>query len=264
MSRPHVAWKQKEIPLSKKSSGKQTRQARRRGAAQQKSGGGNAKFGMIIGAVVVVGVAGLWFAMRSNSAPPPAPPMSLTETNVAADPTKGVAIGPENAPVTIIEFSDFQCPHCRTFNAQFAVFLRKNLAEGEGILRWVAYDFPLGFDHSMPTAIAGRCAEEQGQFWGMHDLIFARQDRWRVDSNPNGKMISYASDLGMDKGQFEECIDERRHVSDIMASRKFGEDLGVTGTPSLFINGQPMPDQAFRSYQAMEDLIRQVAAQSQN
>lgn len=251
--------------MSKKSSGRQTRQARRRGAAQkQKSGGGNAKFGMIIGAVVVVGVAGLWFAMRSNSAPPPAPPMSLTETNVQADPNAGTAIGPENAPVTIFEFSDYQCPHCRTFNSQFGIFLRKNLAEGEGIVRWISYDFPLGFDHSMPTAIAGRCAEEQGQFWGMHDLIFARQDRWRVDSNPNGKMIQYAKDLGLDADQFEQCIAEGRHVSEIMASRKFGEELGVTGTPSLFINGQNMPDQAFASYQAMEDLIRQVAAQSQD
>jgi protein-disulfide isomerase len=248
--------------LSKKSSGRQTRQARRRGAAQQKQSGGNTKFAIIIGSVVVLGIAGLLFAMRSSSAPPPAPPMSVAETNVAADPTKGVAIGPEDAPVTIIEFSDFQCPHCRTFNAQFGVFLRQNLAEDEGILRWISYDFPLGFEHSMPTAIAGRCAEEQGKFWDMHDLLFARQDRWRIDANPNGKMINYAADLGLDTDQFEECISEPRYVSDIMATRKFGEQLGVTGTPSLFINGQPMPDQAFRSYQAMEQLIRQLAAQT--
>ena len=249
--------------MSKKSSGKQTRQARRRGAAQQSSGGGIGKFGLLIGAVVVLGIGGLLFAMRSNNAPPPAPPLSVAETNVEADPGSGVAIGPEDAPVTIIEFSDFQCPHCRTFNAMTGVLLRQNLAEGEGILRWISYDFPLGFDHSLPTAIAGRCAEEQDRFWEMHDLIFARQDSWRVEANPNGKFINYAADLGLDTDQFEECLAERRYVSQIVSSRKYGDQLGVTGTPSLFINGQPVPGQAMASYQSMEQLIRQVAAQSQ-
>ena len=250
--------------MSKKSSGRQTRQARRRGAAQQSSGGGIGKFGALIGVVVVLGITGLLFAMRSGGAPPPAPPMSLVDTNVQADPNAGTAIGPEDAPVTILEFADFQCPHCRTFNAAIGVFARKNLAEEEGLVRWISYDFPLGFDHSLPTAIAARCGGEQDRFWEMHDLIFARQDRWRLESNPNGKFIDYAADLGLDTDAFEDCVAERRHLSEIVASRKYGDQLGVTGTPTVFINGQRVSGQAMGSYQAMEQLIRQVAAQSQS
>jgi protein-disulfide isomerase len=93
----------------------------------------------------------------------------------------------------------------------------------------------------------------------MHDLLFARQDEWGPDSSPKDKFLRYAEETGLDRGEFKDCLDERRHLTQIVASRKYGDELGVTGTPTLFLNGQRLPA---GSYQAIERSIQEALAES--
>ncbi len=218
------------------------------------TGSGARKFVLAIAALVVVGVVALLAARRSGEQAE-APVLSVADTEVAADAAAGTAIGAEDAPAVIIEFADFLCPHCRSFNAVTGRLLRQNYAAQGGKLRWVSYEFPL-WPESLVPALAAQCAEEQGKYWEMHDLLFARVDSWRSESSPLAKFVGYARDLGMDGDEFEACVAERRTLPVVMASRKYGEELGVTGTPTLFVNGRRLEQTAEAySYEGLERRI---------
>jgi protein-disulfide isomerase len=235
-------------------------------ATAQKQGGGSKWFYWMLGLVVLAGVGWLLTAGRSGGEAEELPPLSVAETTgIESDPGAGTAIGPENAVVTIYDFSDYLCPHCRDFNAMVGKLLRRNYAGPEGPLRWVSYEFPLG-DRSFPATIAAHCAEEQGRYWEMHDMLYAKVESWATEANPNGKFADIAKEIGMDAGDFRECVEKREGVSRILASKQFGVELGVTGTPTIFVNGQPVPrTNQFYSYQGLEAFIKQqVAAAADN
>lgn len=221
--------------------------------------GGNRVFYMILAGIAVLGAGWLLLAGGDSEAQSPATPFSVADLTADADANAGVALGPEDAAVTVIEFADFQCPHCRNFNGLTGRLLRQNYAGPEGPIRWISYDFPLNFTNSITSALAGRCAEAQGQFWRMHDLLFARQDEWGPDSSPKDKFLRYAEETGLDRGEFADCFDERRHLTEIVASRKYGDELGVAGTPTLFLNGERI---RAGSYQGIEKLIQEALAAS--
>lgn len=238
-----------------------SRQKGKARGASAKSGGSAKGFYLVLVGVAVVGVVALFAVRRGDGETSGVAPLSVAELAAEADPEAGVALGPEDAPVTIMEFSDFQCPHCRDFNALTGILLRQNFTGEGGPVRWVSYDFPLGgFPNSIPAAIAGRCAEEQGAFWPMHDLLYARQQSWAREGNPARRFSGYARDLGLDGEAFDACQKERRHLDEIMGSRRYGDQLGVRGTPTLFINGQRLD--RIPSYEEFERAIRQVAARS--
>ena len=240
--------------MNKKTSKQKARPAKAKGKPS-----GNRMFYMILAGIAVLGAGGLLLAGGDSETQSPVTPFSVADLTADADANAGVASGPEDAAVTLIEFADFQCPHCRNFNGLTGRLLRQNYAGPEGPIRWISYDFPLNFTNSITSALAGRCAEAQGQFWRMHDLLFARQDEWGPDPSPKDKFLRYAEETGLDRGEFEDCFDERRHLTQIVASRKYGDELGVTGTPTLFLNGQRMPA---GSYQAIERSIQEALAQS--
>jgi protein-disulfide isomerase len=231
-----------------------------RGAGGRKAaagGGGGRGFYFAIAAVVVVGLVAILMA-RDSEEKTATSVLSVAETTaVEADPAAGTAIGPMEAPVVIMEFADFLCPHCRNFNAMTGRLLRQNHTGPGGPLRWVSYEFPLWPESVLP-ALAVRCAEEQGKYWEMHDLLFARVDSWRDESSPARKFAGYARDLGLDGRSFETCLDEQRYIGELMASRKYGEQLGVSGTPTLFFNGRRL-EAASENY-SYEGLERQILA----
>jgi protein-disulfide isomerase len=141
-------------------------------------------------------------------------------------------LGPEGAPVTIVEFSDFQCPYCRQ-----SVKVLKELRQvyGERI-RLVYRDYP-GPNHryALQAAEAARCAGEQGKFWEYHDLLFDRQ------SAENGwDFHALAQELGMNQQQFAACLTSGRFRKDIGNSMRDALKLGMTSTPTFFINGRPL------------------------
>lgn len=233
-----------------------------REAANAKTGPG---FYLILVLVAIVGVGALWYAGIGGGGAPANPPLSVADMEAEASGAAGISMGPEDAPVTIIEFADFRCPACRNFNSQTGRPMRQNYAIGDdAIVRWVAYDFPIFGQVSWPPALAARCAEDQGRFWPMHDLLYARTEAWYGESNPNAAFVDLAEIVGLDIGEFRQCLVERPHLKDIAASRKYGESLGVAATPTLYMNGRPLELNRYGSYAALERHVLEAAEQARS
>ena len=262
--------------MAKKSSKQQNKQNKRKTAAKTAGktakGGANAPapvtrktglgFYLVLGAVAAVGVAALWYASLGGGGAPANLPLSVADMEAEASGAAGVSMGSGDAPVTIIEFEDYRCPSCRNFNAQTGRLLRQNYATGDAaVLRWVSYDFPVFGQLSWPPAIAARCAEDQGRFWEMHDLLYARTESWYSESNPNAAFVDLAEVVGLDIDAFRECLAERPHLRDIAASRKYGESVGVGATPTLYMNGRPLDLNRYGGYAALERLVLDTAEQ---
>jgi len=136
------------------------------------------------------------------------------------------------APVTIIEFSDFQCPFCRA--AENSI---KQVRQQYGDqVKLVYMDFPLSFHpHAMDAARAARCAADQGKFWSFHDALFLDQKKLDADG-----LKKTAVQVGLDQKQFNACFTSDKHDTDIRSDLAQGNSLGVTGTPTFFINGREL------------------------
>lgn len=147
------------------------------------------------------------------------------------DLSRAPARGDAQAPVTVIEFSDLQCPFC----ARVTPTLREIMAKYPGQVRWVFKSFPLGFHKDSPLAHAAvMAAARQGKFWEMHDLIFSNQKNLKRDN-----LMEEARSLNLDMIRFIADLDNPEIRQQIEADRQEGEKLSVTGTPSFFINGRP-------------------------
>ena len=170
----------------------------------------------------------------------------------------GISLGRADAPITIYEFADFQCPHCAQFAAFVEPLIRERLVE-TGKARYVFYEFPLGFKWSFLAARAGRCANEQGKFWDFHAIAFARQPQWSYDPDAAAQFTEYARTIpGMDAGKFDQCVRSDRFQKEVSESLQLGQSLGVGGTPTLFVNGRkidPLPE----SYSQFEAQVRRIA-----
>lgn len=136
------------------------------------------------------------------------------------------------APVTLIEFSDFECPYC----ARFHVTLKDLLAEYGGRVRLVFKHYPLPFHkNAQKAAEASECAGEQSKFWEMHDLIFEAQANQTMSVE---KWQEEAEKLGLNTTQFKECLDSGKYVDKIKADTILGNSLGVKGTPATFVGDE--------------------------
>jgi len=139
--------------------------------------------------------------------------------------------GEANAPVTIVEFSDFQCLYCK--NAE--PILKDLLAKYNGRIKLAYRDFPLRTLHPQAqlAAEAGRCAEEQGKFWEYHDALFA--DQSNLDE---AGLAKTAQNLGLDEKSFQSCLTQRKFKFNVEQDVQEGTNAGVSGTPGFFINGE--------------------------
>lgn len=232
-------------------------------AKRSEGSGGEGKgvswgFYAVLGLVVVGGVAFLLTAGGGESGELTSPLPVWAET-VEADSTAGVPLGPEDAPVTILEFADYQCPHCAQFASFTGRLLRRNYVEERGLLRWVLYDYLVGFPNDIPAAIAARCAGEQGRYWEMHDILLAQQSRWGSSDAPGRAFRDYAAQLALDAESFQACLQERRPLEAVMASHAYGQSLGVNGTPTLFLNGRRLDNRTEADYETLERLILAAA-----
>jgi protein-disulfide isomerase len=165
-------------------------------------------------------------------------------------------LGSPSAPVTIVEFSDFQCPFCARAQATL-----KKLRETYGEkLRFVFLDFPLQMHPQAPKAHeAAACAAEGGQFWAMHDRLFANQARLEV-----ADLKRYATEIGLDEQAFAACLDSGRRADRRERDLEEGLHHGVTATPAFFINGRMlMGAQPFEAFvDVIDDELERAASPS--
>ena len=156
---------------------------------------------------------------------------------MSLDVLRGVSLGPDVAPITIIEFSDFECPSCAFFAQEVKPRLERELIE-PGQANSAFYDLPLIPIHpnAFLAARAARCAEDQAQFWTYHDMLYLRQSQWAPLQAPGEMMAEFADELGMDAGVFDQCLKSDRHAELVTANLRFGELLGIPGTPTILIS----------------------------
>jgi protein-disulfide isomerase len=167
------------------------------------------------------------------------PPLPHTRVALGNSPVQG----PEDAPVTVVEFSDYACPACRKAH-EITMEIREDF---RGKIRWVFKDYPLERHEGARTlAEAARCARDQGMFWEYQDMLFLSP----VEPDPQ-RLASLAEELGMDGERFEGCLRSGRHREDVLADVRAAEEAGVEVTPSFIVNGKLRPGtpepEAFRA-----------------
>lgn len=140
------------------------------------------------------------------------------------------ALGKDNAPLTMVIFTDYQCPFCKRFETQTFTEIKKNWID-TGKLRYVVHDQPLDFHpYAMKAAEATRCAGEQGKFWELREKIVTNAEQLQREKLPD-----YAQQAGLDVGKFNACLDSGRHTEKIKAEITEASAQGITGTPSFII-----------------------------
>lgn len=152
--------------------------------------------------------------------------------------------GKAGAPVTIVEFSDFECPFCK----KAALNLKPRLKEYQNQVQLVFFNYPLDkncnpymqrdlHEHACDAAKAVVCAEKQGKFWPYHDLLFVHQPHYSAE-----ELREYAKKVGLNLTNFESCIQSEETRSKVLADIEAGKTAGVQGTPAVFINGRQLKE----------------------
>ncbi len=156
----------------------------------------------------------------------------LEPQRVAVNSSGHPALGAKDAPVTIVEFTDFQCPFCEKTEGT----LKQLEAKYGDKIRLVHMDFPLPFhSHALAAANAARCANDQGKFWPYREALFANQSKLAP-----ADLKATAKTLGLNTTEFDACLDSAKYSSQIKADIATGEKAGVDGTPAFFIDGRPL------------------------
>lgn len=145
------------------------------------------------------------------------------------------ARGQSSAPVSWIEFSDYQCPYCSKLAVNTGSQVKSNYVSS-GKVKMYFRDFPLSFhDKADDAAMATRCANDQGKFWEMHDKLFADQSTWSSASDFQSTAEGYATALGLDSTKFKSCLSSSKYSSEISSDMSGGQTAGVSGTPAVFL-----------------------------
>jgi protein-disulfide isomerase len=167
--------------------------------------------------------------------------------------------GPVNAPITIVEFSDFQCSYCK----RVVHILDQVLERYPNKVKLAFRDFPIAniHPHAQKAAEAAHCAAEQGKFWEFHDLLFEQQD-----TIPTTNFAEQAKTLGLDAASFQTCIDSRKYQAKVEGNYAAGVKAGVSGTPAFFINGRLLsgaqPLEAFKA--VIDEELERLGPQAQH
>jgi protein-disulfide isomerase len=161
-------------------------------------------------------------------------------------------LGPQDAPITLIEFSDYECPYCRKWHAE--VFPRLQEAF-PGQIRYVYRDFPLVSIHSnaAPAAEAANCAGDQEKYWEYNEMLFSMERSLNQES-----YVEYARELALDIDQFSQCLESRQYQEEVSSDYEYAANLGIRSTPTFFINGIAIV--GAQPFEVFEDLINKELA----
>jgi protein-disulfide isomerase len=202
----------------------------------------------LVGLVVAAALAGLavgWLAFRDGTdgaAAGGAAPAGI-EIVEGVDVTRDPVLGAADAPITIVEFSDFECPFCSRFATQTAPALRRQYGER---IRWIFVNYPLRSIHpnAYEAALAGECATEQERFWPFYDAMFS--GRHGIDADG---YVEAAEAVGLEMERFRTCYRNADHADEVALDIKEGEKFYILGTPTFYVNGKRMegaqPPEAF-------------------
>jgi protein-disulfide isomerase len=180
--------------------------------------------------------------------------IALEAPRVAVASTGHPSLGAKDAPITMVEFGDFQCPYCRASENS----VKEVRAKYGNKLRIVYMDFPLGIhEHAMDAANAARCAGEQDKFWQYHDAIFADQSKLAP-----ADLKASAAKLGLNAKKFDACLEKAKYQPQIQQDMAEATKLGVTGTPTFFINGREIT--GAQPAQKFEDVIDDEMAKAEH
>lgn len=206
-------------------------------------------FGLL---VVIVAVAAAGIAYKMQSAPKPI----VLAQGTTLPKAEGYLLGKPDAPVTIMEFADFECPQCANFSVITEPDVRSRIIEA-GLANMRFYDFPMDDMHpnTLFASLAASCAADQGKFWPMHDAILRNQGEWeaRSSKNPKREFDRYAKTVGLDQGKFDDCFDKRDNLPRIQAHLATGLEYKVPATPSFVIGGKLYPGNL--SYDRIKQIV---------
>ena len=177
--------------------------------------------------------------------PPPAPTSPrLSAQEQEARPLDvallGYSEGPLSAVVKVLELSDFGCGYCRQFHQDVYPTLKEIYMDG-GYIEWKFIPYVLGmFPNGLQAATAGECAGEQDQFLPMRERLFAEQPQWRGSSDPFPLFAELAADEGLDVERYNTCVEAGWRDARLRSNLRFGQMIGVQGTPTFMIDGRPL------------------------
>ncbi|MDX1614642.1 MAG: thioredoxin domain-containing protein [Candidatus Promineifilaceae bacterium] len=186
--------------------------------------------GIIVGAVAVLGLLALALSEQTESIEDE--PLSMVDY-CDENPEACIVQGEPDAPVSVVEVSDYGCGHCRDFNLETAGLL-EDLYVTPGDVQWVVLPFALR-DETVPPARAAMCANEQGQFAEFHHELFERQDQLGVLISTD--FADVVDVVGLDVEEFQSCFDSLRYIQTLQENRLAANEARVTGTPTFFVDG---------------------------
>jgi len=211
------------------------------------------RFYGVIGAVAVLGVAILGWQLSRR-------PVVSIPANVVVQPAdtagfRGYFLGSDSAPVEITQYADYQCPGCADYDIVTFPDVRTRLIQ-TGLVRWRYRDFPLSSIHPYARLAdhAAACADEQGKFWQMHELLYQGQPDW-ASGGAEKQFRKYAGIVGLDVDKYDACMVSARYAGRIEASYQEGVALGVNGTPTFLIAGRLYNAMSYDRLKALVDSL---------
>ena len=190
----------------------------------------------------------------------------ITVTPADLPDADGLSVGDPNAPVTIDVFEDFQCPACKSFTENTESLVIQNLV-ASGQARYVFHNYPFldgngagSIGASDQAANASMCANEQDKFWEMHTALYVNWSGENQGAFNNRRLQAIAESIGLDMDSFNSCFSSNKYESEIQADFELGQDMGVSGTPTVFVNGNRVgaPGRV-ASYQEIADAVNAIA-----
>ncbi len=223
------------------------------------------KFYYIFAAVAVIGIGVVGFRVSSSmfgSAVSAPITLDFADDAELIALAQGITKGDDAAPVTLVEFGDYQCPGCGSFALSVKPQIEATLV-ASGQVKFVFYDFPLISIHpnAFLAARAARCAADEGKFWEYHEVLFRNQSRWATASMPASAFEDYSAEVGVNEGSFTACLNSDEYADVVTANMELGTRMGVSGTPTIFINANGQTRRLNNyDFQSLNDAVQTMLA----
>ena len=237
---------------------------KRKEMRRKPEGGGVKRLYLILGGVALIGVVAAVYTtgstVFSNAATEPVDLGDLSDEQLV-NLAHGAELGDPDAPISVVEFGDYQCPGCAMFASSVKPLIELNLVE-TGRAKFVFYDLPLVGIHSNSflASRASHCAGDQDRYWEYHTTLFDNQFSWAASGDPMGNFVGYARALGLDDDAFRACLNSDQHADRVSANLRLAGALNLTGTPSIMVSrgtgaARRLPG---TDYPTIEDAVEQL------